>query len=96
MVGEAASGNSDPGDKDGPIVQVPADMQAPKRDADRDGLPRPFEREGITDAGSPPDNDYPGRDETTGGGDPSDPVRSLPQEHADGLGEAADRGQEWH
>ncbi len=91
MVGEAASGNSDPGDKDGPIVQVPADMQAPKRDVDRDGLPRPFEREGITDAGSPPDNDYPGRDETTEAEDPSDPAHSLPREDSGSVGEPADQ-----
>ena len=81
----------DPGPaEDDPIVQVPADIQALKRD-DRRGLPRPFERDGITDAGSPPDNDYPGRDETTGAEDPSDPARSLTQEHSDDVGETADR-----
>ena len=76
--------------EDDPIVQVPADIQARKRD-DRGGLPRPFERDGITDAGSPPDNDYPGRDETTGAEDPSDPARSLTQEHSDNVGGATDQ-----
>jgi hypothetical protein len=94
MIDEATD-KSDTSAQEGPIVHVPTELLVTERDTDRSGHPCPFEYDHI-DAGSPPDNDYPGRDETTGGGDPSDPVRSLPQEHADGLGEAADRGQEWH
>ena len=90
MVEGRTTDNAGPA-KDDPIVQVPADMRAHERDVDRSGLPRPFERDDITDAGSPPDNDYPGRDETTGAEDPSDPARSLTQEHSDNVGEAADR-----
>jgi hypothetical protein len=95
MIDEAAD-KSDVSAQEDPIVHVPTELLVTERDTDRSGHPRPFECDHIIDAGSPQDNDYPGRDETTGGGDPSDPVRSLPQEHADGLGKAADRGQEWH
>lgn len=90
MLGEGTD-NEDLGASEDPIVHVPADLRPNERAADRGGRPRPFERDDISDAGSPPDNDYPGREETTGAEDPSDPARSLPEEHFDSPGEAADQ-----
>lgn len=90
MRGEGTDENDLGADAD-PIVHVPADIRSNERAADRGWRPRPFERTDISDAGSPPDNDYPGREETTGAEDPSDPARSLPEEHFDGFGEAAEQ-----
>jgi hypothetical protein len=86
MIGEGADSN--PGAHEDPIVHVPVDLRPNERETDRGGRPRPFERDDISDAGSPPDNDYPGREEATAAEDPSDPARSLPEEHFDSLGEA--------
>jgi hypothetical protein len=89
MLGEVTNNdNDDPGTHEDPIVHVPADLRRNERASDQGGRLRPFERHDISDAGSPPDNDYPGRDEASAAEDPSNPARSLPEEHFDSHGEA--------
>jgi hypothetical protein len=85
MLGEVAD-NNDPGTHEDPVVHVPADLRPNERVRDRGGRLRPFERHDISDAGSPPDNDHPGKGEATAAEDPSDPARSLSEEHFDSLG----------
>jgi hypothetical protein len=89
MIEEAAD-KSDASAQEDPIVHVPTELLVTERETDRSGHSRPFERDRTIDAGSPPDNDYPPPVVSSRTG------RSLSQEHADGLGGAADRGQEWH